>query len=133
MLTGNGTTAQGGGLSNEGTAYLTDSALENNSAQLGGGFSNIGDLSFLGTFVIDGNTSTGAGGGARNDGTLSLDNTNPPAPPAPASGGGSISGNGSGTKGGGLYNTFIVSLQNVVLDGNTVNAPIRTVEHRIGK
>ena len=118
VLVGNSTSGQGGGISDEGTVYLTDSVLQNNMAAAGGGFSNIGSISFLGSFTIDGNTSTGDGGGVRNDGIANLDNTNPPVPPGPPSGGGTISANHSGARGGGINNTGIISLQNVALDGN---------------
>ena len=119
VLQGNSTNGQGGGLFNEGTAYLFESVLQNNTAAMGGGFSNTSFISVLGSFTIDGNTSTAEGGGVRNDGIASLDNTNPPpTPPAPPTGGGTISSNTSGTSGGGIHNTSIISLMNVALDGN---------------
>ena len=118
MLDGNTTNGPGGGLFNEGTAYLTDGVLQNNMATIGGGCYNIGSISFLGSFTIDGNTSTAEGGAVRNDGIASLDNMNPPVPPGPPTGGGTISSNQSGTNGGGIYNTGVISLQNVALDGN---------------
>ena len=98
-LDGNTTNGPGGGLFNEGTAYLIQGTLRNNMAAEGGGFSNTGFISVLGSFTIDGNTSTAEGGGVRNDGFVSLDNTNPPVPPAPPTGGGTISANHSGTSG----------------------------------
>ena len=54
----------------------------------------------------------------RNDGFAPLDNTNPPAPPTC---GGTISANASGTSGG-VYNTSLISLMNVALDGNGATA-----------
>src|SRR6266851_6530105 len=122
VLDGNTTNGPGGGLFNEGTAYLIQSVLRNNMAATGGGFSNTGFISVLGSFTIDGNTSTAEGGGVRNDGFASLDNTNPPTPPAPATGGGTISSNTSGTSGGGIHNTGLISLMNVALDGNGATA-----------
>ncbi len=122
VLDGNTTNGPGGGLFNEGTAYLIQSVLRNNMAATGGGFSNTGFISVLGSFTIDGNTSTAEGGGVRNDGFASLDNTNPPTPPAPATGGGTISSNTSGTSGGGIHNTALISLMNVALDGNGATA-----------
>ncbi len=121
-LDGNTTNGPGGGLFNEGTAYLIQGMLRNNMAAEGGGFSNTGFISVLGSFTIDGNTSTAEGGGVRNDGFVSLDNTNPPVPPAPPTGGGTISANHSGTSGGGIYNTGLISLMNVALDGNRAAA-----------
>ena len=90
-LDGNTTSGPGGGLFNEGTAYLIQGMLRNNI-------------------------------GVRNDGFVSLDNTNPPVPPAPPTGGGTISANHSGTSGGGIYNTVLISLMNVALDGNRAAA-----------
>ena len=117
VLDGNTTNGQGGGFFNEGTAYLIQSILRNNTAAGGGGLANTGSISVLGSFTIDGNTSTVEGGGVRNDGVAYLDNTNPPTPPGPPTGGGTISTN-HGTSGGGVYNTALISLQNVALDGN---------------
>src|SRR5881392_2220705 len=117
VLDGNTTNGQGGGFFNEGTAYLIQSVLRNNTAAGGGGLANTGSISVLGSFTIDGNTSTVEGGGVRNDGVAYLDNTNPPTPPGPPTGAGTISTN-HGTSGGGVYNTALISLQNVALDGN---------------
>jgi len=122
VLDSNTTTGQGGGLFNEGNAYLFQSVLRRNRAATGGGLANTGVASFLGSFTIDGNTSTAEGGGVWNSSFVSLDNSHPPVPPAPRTGGGTISSN-AGTRGGGLYNNLgTVSLMNVALDGNTASA-----------
>jgi len=86
--TANTTNGPGGGLFNEGTAYLIQSVLRNNMAATGGGFSNTGFISVPRSFTIDGNTSTAEGGGVRKRRLRLLDNTNPPTPPGPATGGG---------------------------------------------
>jgi len=73
----------GGGLFNEGTAYLIQSVLRNNMAATGGGFSNTG--SSRSRQLHDRRQHEhGRSGGVRNDGFAPLDNTNPPTPPGPA-------------------------------------------------
>jgi len=123
VLDSNTTNGQGGGLFNDqGIAYLTQSVLRKNKAATGGGVANTGSISFLGSFTIDGNTSTAEGGGVWNNSLASLDNSNPPVPPGPPTGGGTISSNVSGKSGGGIYNTGgFVSLMNVALDGNSAS------------
>src|SRR5205823_768771 len=121
VLDGNTTNGQGGGFFNEGTAYLIQSVLRNNTAAGGGGLANTGSISVLGSFTIDGNTSTVEGGGVRNDGVAYLDNTNPPTPPGPPTGGGTISTN-HGTSGGGVYNDGSVLLDSSTVTGNGAQA-----------
>jgi len=115
------TNGPGGALfTDQGTSYLTNIVFSGNQAATGGGLANgSGATYFDGSYDIDGNTSTAEGGGVWNSlGRVYLDNSNQPAP---ASGGGSISSNQSGTSGGGIYTVGLQTqtfLQNAVLDSN---------------
>src|SRR5439155_15953433 len=110
VLDGNTTNGQGGGFFNEGTAYLIQSLLRNNTAAGGGGLANTGSISVLGSFTIDGNTSTVEGGGVRNDGVAYLDNTTAPTPAGQPSRGGTSPTN-HGPSAGGVYNTALIAHQ----------------------
>jgi hypothetical protein len=111
-----GDAASGGGLSNQGTATLTDCTLSGNSASgligLGGGLINDGGTAILTltNCTVSGNSAGSGGGGLDNQGTATLTDC-------------TVSGNaaeGLGV-GGGLENDGTAALTNTIVAGNTTS------------
>lgn len=101
----------GGGLYNQGTAYLWDVSVSNGNATAlasGGGIRNAGTMTIWNS-LVSGNHTANGGGGIRNSGTLTLINT-------------TISGNSSLEEGGGLKNTGTLSLYNVTVINNVADS-----------
>jgi hypothetical protein len=102
-----GGSTRGGGISNWGTATLTNTIVSNNSASAtttypwfnqGGGIYNQGTITLNGC-TVSGNYAREMGGGILNYGTLILD-------------GSTVSGNNTGNYGGGIYNAGTTTVQN---------------------
>jgi hypothetical protein len=88
---------EGGGILNQGTLNLVDSAISGSSAFLrGGGISNEGEVALYATSSISGNSAT-VGGGIFNSGSMTLNDNS------------SITGN-SARGGGGIFNAGSVTL-----------------------
>ena len=107
-ITGGFTTANGGGLLNQGSITLVDVVVVGNSASNGGGLANLGTASIVGS-SIDGNTASADGGGIFNTGVLIGFRSD-------------LSGNSAATNGGGLYNGGTANLVNSTVDDNTAVA-----------
>ena len=105
-LSGNTATYFGGGIENDGTLTITDSAISGNTATYSGGIENRGTLTITDS-AISGNTAD-SGGGIENDGTLTITNS-------------TISGN-TAHFGGGIYNDGTLTLTNSTISGNTANS-----------
>jgi hypothetical protein len=103
-LTGLGFSGDGGGLSNNGTATLTDCTLSANSGSLGGALFNIGTIT-LTNCTLSGNSGT-SGAGLDNDRTATLTNC-------------TLSGNSATNVGGGLANYGMATLTNCTLSSNS--------------
>jgi hypothetical protein len=125
----------GGGILNDGTLALTESAVSGNSAagggdSSGGGIINNGTLTLTRSTVSENNTNNG--GGIINNGTLTLTDS-AVSENAAAYGGGisnygtliladsTVSGNGVGYNGGGIYNESFaeITLTDSTVSGNT--------------
>lgn len=133
-LRNNNATISGGGLSNYGTATLTNVIISINSAGYGGGLLNYG-TSTLSNTTLSANAATLAGG-MYNTGTATLTDVTLSDNSAIENGGGlyndvegtaalsgvTISGNSAVyLRGGGLLNSGTGTLTNVTLSGNTAH------------
>lgn len=101
----------GGGLYNQGTAYLSQVSVSNGNATSiasGGGIRNAGVM-VIWNSTISGNLTANGGGGIRNSGTLTLVNT-------------TVSGNSSLDEGGGIKNTGTLNLYNVTVTNNVADS-----------
>jgi hypothetical protein len=97
----------GGGIDNRGTLSLTDCTVSENAAGTGGGIFNYGGEVTLTGCTISGNTAELYGGGVWNDGPLDVT-------------GCEISGNSAEADGGGIYNDEgSVELRGSTIEGNT--------------
>ena len=104
-----GSSADGGGILNDGTLTVTNATLSGNSSTgYGGGISNAGTLAVTNS-TLSGNSAFG-GGGIFNDGTLTVTNS-------------TLSGNSASEFGGGIYNYFFSTLTvtNSTLSGNSAS------------
>ncbi len=102
-----GTSARtGGGIDNDGTLTVTNSALLDNSAMVGGGIYNFGTLTVTNS-TLSGNSAELGGGGIANGGTLTVTNS-------------TISDN-SGNLGGGIYNGSMLTVTDSTLAGNSAS------------
>jgi predicted outer membrane repeat protein len=105
------TAATGGAIRNFGALTISQSTLNGNSANDGGGIYNEGTSTVtLNNVVVSGNSGYDGGGGIYNNGdsTLTLNNV-------------TISGN-SGGGGGGLFNYATAIVNNSTLSGNSASA-----------
>jgi hypothetical protein len=139
-ISGNFTTAfgfdnLGGGIWNSGTATVSNSTLENNSAWAGGGISNVGPFSTLtvSNSIVCGNSANFGGGIFANNGTLTVSNSSMYRNFAVQGGGGifniggtltisnsSMDGN-SATEGAGIYNTGLLDVRGCKFSANTAS------------
>ncbi|WKZ47134.1 MAG: sortase [Anaerolineales bacterium] len=126
-------TSGGGGIFNQGTLTVTDSAISDNSATgYGGGVFNLGNLTVTNS-TLSGNSAIW-GGGINNSRTLTVTNSTLSGNSAGNTGGGidngstltvansTLSGNSAGDDGGGIYNDgflSLVSVTNSTLSGNS--------------
>jgi CSLREA domain-containing protein len=110
----NDSSGDGGGIYSTGTLSLVQSAILSNTAVLGGGIGNRGELELVNVELAD-NSAAADGGGIYNDGTLTLRDTTLSANRANA--GGDTFGDG-----GGLFNTVsgIASLSHGIVRNNTI-------------
>jgi parallel beta-helix repeat protein len=128
------TAGSGGGLSNAGTATLTDCTISGNSAKYGGGAYDSGGAKLtLTDCTISGNSATD-GGGLDNKGTVTLTDCTIDGNKATGKGAGldeigtadvtltdcTISGNSTQSDGGGMYagDTVKLALINCTISGN---------------
>ncbi len=95
---------RGGGISNNGTATLTNTTVSSNDAVSGGGISNGGTAALTNT-TVSGNYAD-YGGGILNYGTATLTNT-------------TVSGNDAEDDGGGIYHLGTATLANTIVLGNS--------------
>ena len=129
-----GTSASGGGIDNQGTAYLNDCTISSNSAGNGGGIDNQGaGILTLDDCNISGNTAVDDGGGLETNGTTSLFECTLGSNTAGNNGGAldnlgtaaldvtacTISDNSAGDVGGGVNNLGTASLTNCTISGNS--------------
>jgi fibronectin-binding autotransporter adhesin len=129
------TAASGGGISNSGTLTLNDAQIMTNAAAsgYGGGLDNQqGGTATLSYSTVEGNTADFGGGGIDNSSTLSLTVSTVATNTAGADGGGisdegggaltvadsTLSGNSATVSGGGLAVTGDASLTNATIAGN---------------
>jgi hypothetical protein len=110
-LMGNAAGVHGGGFYNDGTAIVTKSLIDSNSAQHGGGVRVLASATLVVTnTTVSGNSaSSGNGGGFNVNGSLTLTNVTISGNTASGSGGGVHRANGGGPN---------VSLRNTVISGN---------------
>ena len=107
-LSGN-VAANGGGLSNSGTTWVTSSTVSDNHAACGGGIHNAGGLSVATSTVAQNSATTCGGGLYAEGGSVDLTST-------------TIAGN-SGGQGGGVRNaSATVSTRNTLVAGNTTTS-----------
>ncbi|CAK8718132.1 hypothetical protein GCAAIG_07585 [Candidatus Electronema halotolerans] len=115
------TTGDGGGIYNDGTAYLTNSIVSGNTASSsssdGGGIQNKGVI-YLTNSTVSGNTASSSsfssdGGGIYNYGTVTLTNSTVSNNTASSS---------SFSNGSGIYNAGTVTLTNSTISGNTASS-----------
>lgn len=129
--------AQGGGIRNDGTLTITDSAIDNNHAGAAAGIWNLGTLTISSSTVKE-NMTTGDGGGILNVGILTLRNSSIVNNTGGVGGGiangstgfgllataniinSTISGNSAESRGGGIGNpsTGTLALYNSTVSGN---------------
>ena len=134
-ITGGSTTrnggGNGGGVSNDGTATLTECTIEGNSSGYGGGLFSQGALR-LADCTISGNSATIEGGGAWVSGTAELIGCAISGNASADIGGGlnnrsasltltacTVSGNSAQTLGGAIYNEGTAAIEGCTLSGNT--------------
>lgn len=103
VVSGSSSRAQGGGIVNQATLVLVNSAVVGNSAPGGGGIRNDGMLTLLDSTIADNDGGAG-GGGLLNNGALSAL-------------GSTIMGN-SASLGGGIDNTGALTIENSTVAGN---------------
>jgi hypothetical protein len=109
-----GVTGSGGGISNAGNGSVTmaDSVIENNFAQVGGGFADVnsqGTLTVASSRFVN-NTAAGNGGAISEGGPATTINST------------EINGNSSGGAGGGIFaNGTTLSVQNSTITNNTAS------------
>jgi hypothetical protein len=105
----NHTTAQGGGILNNGQLTVTNTTFSGNSADAGqgGGIYNNGTLSVTNS-TFSGNSAS-HGGGIYNNNALTVTNS-------------TFSGNSAGTAGGGIYNNSALTVTNSTFSGNSAGA-----------
>jgi uncharacterized repeat protein (TIGR01451 family)/CSLREA domain-containing protein len=99
----------GGGIFNEGTLTITNSAVSGNSAaDQGGGIYNAAGMLTITNSTVSGNSAlTEVGGGIYNAGTLTITNS-------------TVSGNSSAVAGGGgIFNGGVLTITNSTISGNT--------------
>ena len=123
---GNGTTSRGGGVYNDGRAWLIGTTMSGNRAVAGGGFYNDGTASVIGS-TIQANSTSHDGGGIYNFGPLTLTKTNIHGNHCGLDGGGMLNGavakvwgsqfydNSAGIGGGGIHDYYLLKLTNTVL------------------
>jgi CSLREA domain-containing protein/uncharacterized repeat protein (TIGR02543 family) len=129
-----GNSVNGGGITNNGTATVTNSAISGNTGGCGGAICNYGTLKLSGS-TLSGNTASFNGGGIVNAGTLTVINSTIANNTAHYDYGGGIfnnggvltvlnstlSGNFSGQYGGGIYSAGTVTVSNSIVAGNTAS------------
>ena len=147
IAAGANSSANGGGISNDGTLTVQYCEIDGNSANEGGGIYNDATLTIIGS-TLAGDSATANGGGIYNDvsSTAEVINSTLSGNSAPAGAGGGIydassivvltnctlSGNSAGD-GGGIYNdpSSSMTLQNAIVAGNT-GSPAPDVEGNTG-
>lgn len=104
----------GGGVYNDGSAYLSSTRIYwNQSSDSGGGAYNSGNLYFTSAVAVDENSASNFGGGVYNSGTFQMT-------------GGELSGNTAGGDGGGLYTRVgSPTLTNVQITNNKAGVGIQ--------
>ena len=138
IISGNKTSADGGGIYNEGPLIITNSIIDlNSSSARGGGIKN-DDTVTLTNVTISNNSSTSAGGGVDTGADLVFTNVTINGNSARLEGGGinlnggtgatltnvTITGNTSKGSGGGIFlsNGFTADLLNVTITNNTADS-----------
>ena len=125
----------GGGISNNGTLTVKNTAIFGNSAHDGGGVFNNGSLTLIHS-RISSNEANLFGGGVYNNGTLTVSDTSISSNVSMFSAGGmynngtltvsraTISSNGASYSGGGIYsdNSGIVTVTHTIISGNVGNS-----------
>ncbi len=106
-ITGNKGGLKGGGILNVKGASVTlnNSSISENSAESGGGISNLGGITIVSSTLFN-NSSTLNGGAINNTGTLKITN-------------GTLSGN-KGYAGGAIYNHGSLTLNSVTISSNSI-------------
>ena len=103
----NGSSDEGGGITNDGTLTVKNSTVSGNSASLGGGIFNLGMLTVTNSTLSGNNVPDDGGGGIANYGTMNITNS-------------TLSGNTVlGSLGGGIYNDGTGTVTNCTVSGNT--------------
>ncbi len=106
----NGSRVDGGGIRNTGTLTMLGGAIQENDGRRGGGLFNSGTAALDSVMIQDNLADRGAGSGIYNEGNLSLTH-------------GAILGNTGSLdfRGGGLFNAGTAVLDDVNVEGNTVD------------
>ena len=128
-----GSSAEGGGIRNDGILTLTNITVSNNTASSGGGIVNFSTLDMINSTVSSNEASNGSGGGIANDSgsVLSLSNSTVTNNTAHTGSGGimnfgtltltnsTVSGNTAGNNSGGIYTSDTLNLTNCTISNNT--------------
>ncbi|MCX6023077.1 MAG: right-handed parallel beta-helix repeat-containing protein, partial [Chloroflexi bacterium] len=105
LTNGSSNTVGGGGIYNDGTLTVQNSAISGNTSEAtGGGIANYGGLTIQNSTIAGNSAPNDAGGGICNDGQLTVQNS-------------TLSGN-SATDGGGIYNGIEATFIGSAITGN---------------
>ncbi|MCC6298767.1 MAG: hypothetical protein IT314_05685, partial [Anaerolineales bacterium] len=129
-----GEIVSGGGITNDGTLVVTNSALSDNSANRGGGiFNNFSGTLSVANSTISGNSASVSGGGIFNLNIATVTNSTLSGNSTVRGGGiynyatltvtdSTFSGNSATITGGGIYNYDTLTVTNSSLSGNSANS-----------